>query len=133
MSLYEKLNIQNLILIKETEKAFLFEKEEVTQWVPKKCVKKNGDLHLKFSDELQTKLLVKNMFGGELYRKWKPASGEITRYYFSDKSYLQVTKRNPVGYYENHRYSKGEEFYKVMAIGEIAEAQRHHLDFLGDV
>lgn len=127
-----QLNTKDLTIKKETEKAFLFEKDDVTQWVPKKCVKKNGDLYKRFSDELQRSLAIKNLFGGETYKKWESPSGEIMRYYFEDDSYLQVTVRKPVGYYETHRFSKGEEFYKVTAHGTIAESQKHVLDFLGD-
>lgn len=128
----KQLNTKDLNVVKETEKAFLFEIEEVTQWVPKKCIKKNGDLHKKFSNDLNIKLARKNLFGGEPYKRWQNPDGEVIRYYFDDASYLQVTVRKPVGYYENHRFSKGEEFYKVTAHGTIAESQKHVLDFLGD-
>lgn len=57
------------------------------------------------------------------FKVWSKVEG-MTRLYFLDNSYLQINKydRQPSGYYERHRYCKGERFFNIniKAFGAIA-------------
>jgi hypothetical protein len=58
----------------------------------------------------------------KLFNVWTP-NNEMFRFYIG-KNYIQVNikERNPYGYYENHRYCKGERFetgfYKLVGISK---------------
>ena len=64
-----------------------------------------------------------HILGGEKFSVWQK-SEDFFRIYFRDNSYIQISikDRHPNGYYETHRYSKGERVWiaYVSSVGEIA-------------
>jgi 8-oxo-dGTP pyrophosphatase MutT (NUDIX family)/predicted GNAT family acetyltransferase len=117
---------------KETQKAFLLEKNGVEFWVPKSWYK-DGSLNSKGLDNyLDAKEKQRP------YKIWEAPGGDMFRAYDKDGSgnYIQISvkERNPQGYYERHRYSKGESGFYTFFIKENGDfSQADKKQFIEDI
>ncbi len=112
-----------LSIKRSTEKAHLITDGNKEMWIQKRWLKPDGTLtpgaQEKFDaiktnaekkeDWINEHTITDDHGNKEKFNVWKP-SNDMGRMYFDDKSYIQasIKEQTPHGYYEMHRYAKGE-------------------------
>ncbi len=115
-------DLKNFEVKKETVKALLITDGTKEMWIQRKWLRADGTLtpkaaenwaSLKTKEQQAAELKEFRTANGHTYNTWSPSGVSPTEYrrlYFEDGSFIGVKTedRQPNGYYESHRYAKGE-------------------------
>ncbi len=145
----EKQKLGKYTIEHSTEKAHLISADGKKMWIQKRWISDEGKLskgaQAKFDAQpteqiKQEAIKEAHRINGHDVKAWNP-SNEKGRLYFADKSFIDVSTKEatPHGYYESHRYAKGERStvsFVTHSGGGLAKdnlqyASRQHLSMAG--